>query len=220
MKRKMSISLIIIGIAFLSMPYISNTVYRRRLKTKQWMVEEITVDEIEENNTREAEYDYSSIDDVEIKNMFPELDKFDNKAIIGQIFIPDLDMNLPILKGTTNSNLMVGATTMVEDQEMGKGNYPLAGHYMKDKSFLFGSLMDIKEDSIVKITDKKMVYEYRIYETVLVPDIDMYMVEHKRAESHGKPIISLMTCYYTSQNGKRFFALGELVDEYPYEEDK
>lgn len=26
-----------------------------------------------------------------------------------------------------------------------------------------------------------------------------------------------MTCYYTSRNGQRFFALGELVDEYPHE---
>lgn len=89
---------------------------------------------------------------------------------------------------------------------------------MKDKSLLFGSLMDIEEESIVKITDKKTVYEYKIYETVLVPDTAMYMLEHNRAEDRGKPIISLMTCYYTSKNGKRFFALGELVDEYPYEQ--
>ena len=64
-----------------------------------------------------------------------------------------------------------------------------------------------------------MVYEYRIYDTLIVPDTAMYMLEHDIAEERGKPIISLMTCYYTSKNGKRFFALGELVDEYPYRED-
>lgn len=218
MKKRIPLVLIILGIIFLSMPHINNAIYKKKLKERQEALEDISIEELEENNKIEVEYDYSSIEDVEMSKMLPDLAKFDNKAIVGQIFIEDLDINLPILKGTTNTNLMVGATTMVADQEMGKGNYSLAGHYMKDKSLLFGSLMDIEEESIVKITDKKTVYEYKIYETVLVPDTAMYMLEHNRAEERGKPIISLMTCYYTSKNGKRFFALGELVDEYPYEQ--
>ena len=46
----------------------------------------------------------------------------------------------------------------------------------------------------------------------------MEMLDNKRSEEQGKPIISLMTCYYSSKTGKRFFALGELVDEYPVED--
>jgi sortase A len=53
-----------------------------------------------------------------------------------------------------------------------------------------------------------------------VPETALYMLDQERAELRGKPIISLMTCYYTSKNGKRFFALGELVDTYEYSEDK
>ncbi len=207
MKKLISTILILIGIMFLFIPYLNNLMIKRNLKLKQNMVNEITVNEIEENNSRKAEYDYSSIKDIEINSTISGITEFDNKAIIGQIVISDLDMDLPILKGTTNANLLVGATTMVEGQEMGKKNYPLAGHYMKDKSLLFGSLMDIEKDTIVKITDKKMVYEYRIYDTLIVPDTAMYMLEHDIAEERGKPIISLMTCYYTSKNGKRFFCI-------------
>ena len=217
MKKIISTILILIGIIFLSIPYLNNLIIKRNLKAKQNIVEGVTVNEIEENNNRKAEYDYSNIKDVEISNTISGITKFDSKNIIGQIIISDLDINLPILKGTTNANLLVGATTMIEDQEMGKKNYPLAGHYMKDKSLLFGGLMDIEKDTIVKITDKKMVYEYRIYDTLIVPDIALHMLDHDRAKERGKPIISLMTCYYTSKNGKRFFALGELIDEYPYE---
>lgn len=217
MKKIISTILILIGIIFLSIPYLNNLMIKRNLKAKQNIVEEVTVSEIEENNNRKAEYDYSNIKDVEISNTISGITKFDNKNIIGQIIISDLDINLPILKGTTNANLLVGATTMVEDQEMGKKNYPLAGHYMEDKNLLFGGLMDIEKDTIVKITDKKMVYEYKIYDTLIVPDTALHMLDHDRAKERGKPIISLMTCYYTSKNGKRFFALGELIEEYSYE---
>lgn len=105
---------------------------------------------------------------------------------------------------------------MSPEIQMGKGNYSLAGHYMKD-NLLFGSLLNIEIGTIVKITDKNKVYEYEIYDIEIVPDTAFYMLDQDRAKKRGKPIISLMTCYYTSKNGKRFFAMGELIDEYPYD---
>lgn len=215
MKRIISTIFILIGIVFISLPYASKRIIKEKVKTNQNILEEITIEEIEENETTEAEYDYSSVRDVEARSVITKVNHSYNKSIIGQIIIPDLDMNLPILKGTNDANLMAGATTMIEDQQMGEKNYPLAGHYMKDESLLFGSLIHIEEGSIVKITNKKMTYEYRIYHTLLVPETSIYMLEHEQAKERGKPIISLMTCYYTSKNQQRFFALGELIDEYP-----
>jgi sortase A len=104
---------------------------------------------------------------------------------------------------------------MKPDLVMGEGNYSLASHYSKNNQ-LFGGLLKIEKGAIVKITNKKVVYEYMIYDTQIVPDTALYMLDNNRADKRGKPILSLMTCYYTSKNGKRFFALGELVDQYPY----
>ena len=100
---------------------------------------------------------------------------------------------------------------------MRKGESPRAGHYLSTKTTLFGPLLDIEIGTIVKITNKSVVYEYEIYDTKIVPETAMYMLEEKQAEDRGSPIISLMTCYYTSKNGQRFFALGELIDAYPYD---
>lgn len=199
-------------------PIISDKIVRYNLKSKEAIIEEVTAKDIEENMRIEADYDYNSIRDVEIATAITGTIEFEHNSVIGQLVISDLDMNLPILKGVTNANLLVGAATMVPDMEMGKGNYSLAGHKMKDESLLFGSLMNIEIGTIVKITDKKNVYEYQIYSTEVVPDTAFYMLEHERAEERGKPIISLMTCYYSSKTGKRFFALGELIDEYSYDE--
>ncbi|MBU5424835.1 class A sortase [Tissierella pigra] len=216
MRKFISTIIIIIGVILLFIPHINNLIIQHNINNTRNVLKEITSEEIIKNKNTEGIYDYDSIRDIEINTVLWEIKDFDNKNIIGQIAIPDLGIDIPILKGTTNSNLLIGATTMVEGQEMGEGNYPLAGHLMKNKSLLFGSLMDIEIGALVKISDKNMIYEYKIYDTVVVPDEALNMLDNSKAEKRGRPIISLMTCYYSSKTGKRFFALGELVDTYTY----
>lgn len=218
MKKIVATILIVLGIGLIFSPFLSKKVVEKVNTTSQKVFEEVTEEEIVENNKIEAVYDFEAIKDIEIASSIIGMINFDNKAVIGQIIIDDLNMNLPVLKGVTNSNLLAGATTMVKDQEMGKGNYPLAGHYMNDKNKLFGGLMDIELDTVVLLVDKKTVYEYTIYDKVIVDDQAFYMLEQEQSKKRGVPIISLMTCYYTSKNAKRFFALGELTNEYPYKE--
>lgn len=221
MKKIISTLLIIIGFVFILAPFANSRIIRSRSNTTQKIVKEVTAEEIEENDNKEAIYEYEAIKDIEITSTISgtmDMKKEEiNKNIIGQIIVDDLNIDLPILKGVSNANLLIGAGTMVPDLVMGKGNYSLAGHYMKD-GLLFGKLLDIQIGTIVKLTNKKIVYEYIIYDTQIVPDTSFYMLNQNRAETKGKPIISLMTCYYTSKNGKRFFALGELVKEYPYDD--
>ena len=65
---------------------------------------------------------------------------------------------------------------------MGKGNYSLAGHHMNNKALLFGGLMDIKKGSIIKLTNKTSVYEYKVYETLVVPDTQIDMISNNIAK--------------------------------------
>lgn len=219
MKRVLSLIFILMGIGFISIPFLNNQLIKRNVNRSMELIEEITYEEIEENQSREVVFDYSSIRDVSISTVLKSANEFDNKSIIGSITIDSLSINLPILKGVSDANLLVGATTMVDNQEMGKGNYTLAGHYLSNKTTLFGPLLDIEIGTVVKISNKRVVYEYEIYDTKIVPETAMYMLDDQEAENRGKPIISLMTCYFTSKNGKRFFALGELVDSYPHDSE-
>lgn len=221
MKRAISVLLIVLGLIVISLPIIQNKIIANKTDNINKSVTDLSYDEIRKNSeTDDAEFDYEAIEDVSPKNVIFGTMDFDEKNIIGQLSIPDLNVDLPLLKGVTNANLAVGVTTMRKDQEMGKGNYPVSGHHMKNKSLLFGSLMDIELGTKVFVTDKNTVYEYKIYDIVVVEDTAMYMIEESQSENIGKPILSLMTCYHTSRTGKRFFALGELIDEYPYEEMK
>lgn len=232
MKKIISTILIIVGIVLLLSPFINNMLIKNRISTSQEIVERITAEEIETNTLEENSdealenedllFDYSAIEDIQITTTISEVARFKkeevNKNIIGQILIKDLGIDLPILKGVTNSNLMIGAGTMKPNLVMGEGNYSLAGHYMKN-GLLFGKLLEIQPGTRVQVTNKKIVYEYEIYDVQIVPDTSFYMLDENRRGRNGNPIISLMTCYYTSANGKRFFALGELVDKYPFDSD-
>lgn len=216
MKKIFPILLIVIGLILILTPFITEQIVKYHIKNSP--IEEISADEIEANNKREVDFDYSAIKDVEITSVVNGAMDFDRELMIGILTIPELDVNLPIFKGLTDANLIAGAATMKPDQAMGQGNYTLAGHKMKNKSLLFGSLMDIDIGTTVMLSDKNTVYEYKIYETAVVPDTAMNMLDDERAEDRGKPIVSLMTCYHSSKTGKRFFALGELIDKYPAEE--
>lgn len=215
MKKKLFILLITVGIILLLIPTLMDLAIMHY--SKNISIEEITGEEMEENNKRQAEFDFTAIRDVEISSLIDGVLNFDSELVIGTITIPDLDVYLPIMKGLTDANLISGVATMKPDQVLGQGNYTLAGHYNKNKNILLGSLLDINIGSTVYLSDKKMVYEYQIYDTVIVPDTAKDMLLDEKAEERGKPILSIMTCYYTSKNGKRFFALGELINQYPAE---
>ncbi len=232
MKKIISTLLIVLGLILIVSPFINDILIKNKISYTNTLVKEITAQQIEENTQAvedpkeedlqdEVLFNYDAIEDVQITTTLSEVIRFKkediNKNIIGQIIIDDLNIDLPILKGVTNSNLLIGAGTMKSGLVMGEGNYSLAGHYMKD-GLLFGNLLDIQKGTKVKVTNKLVVYEYEIYDTQIVPDTSFYMLGEDRAIKRGKPIISLMTCYFTSKNGKRFFALGELVAQYPYDE--
>lgn len=212
MRKYISIALIIIGLILIAIPLIGTVILNYKINANRDLLEQLSAEDLAANNALEGDFAYTDVEDLDIYSIFQELDASYEKFIIGQIVIPDLGVNLPILKGTTTTNLKVGATTMVKEQEMGKGNYPLAGHYRKNKT-LFGPLLDVDIGSEIFITDKKDIYIYRVYDKKIVPDNSTDLINQEQSNKRGVPIVSLMTCYYTSKNGKRFFVLGELMDK-------
>jgi len=220
MKKIFAILLIILGVILIFSPKVKDQVVENKVKETVEVIEGITPEEIKVNEgSEEAEFDFSIVEDISVTGTLMATGKINTDLLIGQLVIPSVDMNIPIFKGINNANLLAGSATMRKDQKMGAGNYPLAGHYMKEKNVLFGSLMDVKEGDLIRMTDKETIYEYVTYEVKVVPDTALYIIDDQEADKIGKPIISIMTCYYSSNTEKRYFVMGELVDSYPYTED-
>ncbi len=220
MKKVFAVLLIVFGIVLIFSPKIKDTVVENTVENTVEVIADYTPEKIKENEqNEEAEFDFSIVEDISVTGTLMSTNKVNKDLLVGQLVIPRVDMNIPIFKGINNSNLLAGSATMRKDQKMGTGNYPLARHYMKEKDVLFGSLMDVQEGDIIRVTDKETIFEYLTYEVKVVPDTAVYIIDDDEADKIGKPIISLMTCYYSSNTGKRYFVMGELTSSYPYTED-
>ena len=216
--------LIVAGLILISLPYLSNAkLEKESQKAVSIVTNEIAPEEIQANLEAEPsaeDFNFSAIEDIPETGTLLNVNSINKKSILGQIVIPSIDLNLVLLRGTTNANLLAGAGTMKPSQKMGEGNYAVAGHYAK-RGVLFGDLTNVKKNAIIRITDKTTIYEYKVFGAKSVSPERVELISDIEAEKHGKPIISLMNCHYVNgkNTGNRYFVFGELVNSYEYSED-
>src|SRR5699024_1663582 len=133
--------------------------------------------------------------------------------MIGEIYVPDVGIHIPILEGLTNENLWLASATMKPNQVMGEGNYAIAGHYMLDKSLLFTPLENSREGQKVYITDKRTVYEYTIKSIRQMDPSNGHVINN----SEGDGLVTLVTCS-DPWGTERIIVRGELTKEYDIKE--
>lgn len=130
----------------------------------------------------------------------------DKTQVIGRIKIPSISLELPVLNSSTEKNLLSGATTVKDKQEMGKGNYALAGHNMSKKGVLFSDVATLKKGDKIYLYDNENEYEYAVTGvSEVTPD------KWEVVEDHGKEEITLITCVSIAYNSKRYVVSGDFV---------
>ncbi|EWH22527.1 class A sortase [Bacillus haynesii] len=204
MYKKMIVAVLVIsGILFVLSPFIKESIIINLSKNKSF---ELTAEQAEQNNAQNASFDFDAIQPPSfIETVTAGLDR-ESKAVIGRITISSVNIKLPILKGTTNQNLLYGATTMRPDQKMGEGNYPLAGHHMKRESLLFGPLINIEKGDTVKITDFKKDYIYAVTSKQFISEMDTDVIQETQEKE-----ITLMTCDKAVRTEGRLAVKGKLI---------
>ncbi len=214
-----SILLILVGILILSLPWISSKVIEKRTIENAEQVESISAEKLQDNLKSEAEFDFDSILEISPSQTFSSSNTVDEDLILGKLLIPSIDLNLTLYNGVTNEILHAGVGTMRPGLQMGEGNFPIAGHYSRNKDALFGNLTAVELGDSVYLTDNDQVYEYQVYDTKVVKPTELEWIADQVAEEHGESVISLMNCYYVDgkYTDNRFFVFGELVDSYPAE---
>lgn len=213
--------LILAGIAMLIWNFVPDFLLNQNTEINRQNVQEVSAEQIQANGENSGEIDYDAVDDVSAESAINDASEIPISYISGQLVIPSIGMDLPIYNTLNNETLLAGAAIMREDQVMGEGNYPIAGHYTHVSDVLFGPLRDIEEGDVIRLTDKQNIYEYTYRERQVVPPTALDMLSDERAEENDTPIISLMQCYYVDYNntGDREFFIGELTDVFPYSEE-
>jgi len=204
MYKKMIVAVLVIsGILFVLSPFIKESIIINLSKNKSF---ELTAEQAEQNNAQKASFDFDAIQPPSfMETVKAGLDR-ESRAVIGRITISSVNIKLPILKGTTNQNLLYGATTMRPDQKMGEGNYPLAGHHMKRESLLFGPLINIEKGDTVKITDFKKDYIYAVTSKQFISEMDTDVIQETKEKE-----ITLITCDKAVRTEGRLAVKGKLI---------
>jgi len=151
--------------------------------------QQLDASDVKRNAKRKASFDFKAVKALDVSTV-AHAAVTNNPNAIGQIAIPAVGMHLPILKGLANDNLAQGAGTMKPDQQMGQGNYALAGHYMTNQGVLFSPLKGIKNGDFIYLTDKSKVYTYQVSQKKVVYEDQVQWID----DVPGKQLLTLVTC--------------------------
>lgn len=195
-----------------------NTLNKNKIDSYQ-VLKKMSADTIQKNNKKKAHFKKTNRQEktnTNVTNIFEHDTKRTNSkitsAIVGEIKVPKLKIDIPILVDDQPQNLRFGAGQM-HDAKMGKkNNYALAGHNNQplSKKDLFSPLTNIQKNYKIYVTDFNKVYVYKVYKKEVVPNTDIAILEN-----HNFKEITLMACYDQAAT-KRIVATGKMIDEFDY----
>lgn len=194
------IVILIVGLILIFNKQITN-IYVAEISHQR--MSEVSRQDIKKNSQQKGEYDFKKVKSIDNKQILKSNNH--NVAVIGKLSIPSVEMNLPIVKGVSNDALTAGGGTMKKDEQMGQGNYALAGHYMTAKGALFSPLEQIRLGNLVYITDLTKVYTYRVTKKQVIDPTDTNVINDRP----GKKMITLITCADGGKN--RWSIQGNLI---------
>lgn len=194
----LGICLLIVGLVLIFNRPIQNLMINHATKT------ELKAKITKPKKTKETSFDFKQVKSIDsAKTLKNTLNK--SQGMIGKIAIPAVALKLPIYYGISDASLYRGAGTMKPDQQMGQGNYALAGHHMNDPKLLFSPIVRSKPGEIIYLTDGKKLYTYKITDKQI---ISKYAVEWIDDVANQK-LITLITC--DDKGVDRYAIRGSLV---------
>lgn len=198
---------LLFGIVFLLINPLQNYLVQRQ--SNHYLT--VSATEVDHNQQSNASFDFLEVEEVSILDVLRAQNAEIDAPVIGTIIVPDINLHLPILKGVSNSNLLIGAGTLKEEQEMGLGNYALASHNMSNPNLLFSPLHRSEIGMNVYITDMEYVYEYVIHTHKIIEPTQTEVIQDQ-----SEPMLTLITCNYNGE--RRLLVQAEFVEKTPLED--
>ena len=132
---------------------------------------------------------------------------------IGKLNIPKVDVDLPILAGIANQNLLTGAATYRSDQQLGKGNYVLLAHNIFETDVLLHRIKQLTLGDKIYATDFKDIYTYDVSLNKVIEETEVSYIDAKTKD--GKQTITLLRCEGDIGTIYRRVVQGKLTDVQP-----
>lgn len=111
---------------------------------------------------------------------------------IGKLVIPNQSIDLPILAGLANQNLLTGAATFRQEQQLGRDNYVLLAHNIYEQDVLLHRIKFLKTGDKIYTTDFKDVYVYTVSLNKVVKESEVSFIEKNKPGTQLK--LTLLRC--------------------------
>ncbi|MDT2461927.1 class C sortase [Enterococcus avium] len=111
---------------------------------------------------------------------------------IGKLVIPNQSIDLPILAGLANQNLLTGAATFRQEQQLGRDNYVLLAHNIYEQDVLLHRIKFLKTGDKIYTTDFKDVYVYTVSLNKVVKESEVSFIEKNKPGT--QPKLTLLRC--------------------------
>lgn len=132
----------------------------------------------------------------------------DEEGLLGMIEIDSIDVKLPILEGATKENLRSSAVHMSETTSIGTpGNAAIAAHRARTTGRLFNRLDEVELGDNIAIHTREGLYQYEVYEILVVEPTDLSVLDHDGSES----LLTLITCTPLNVSSHRLIVHAKLV---------
>lgn len=191
----MSLTLIIIGLMVFSYPRAS----------------ELYIDYQQEKLMQEWRESLADIEDNEVSEGDNECDSNVVLAenIEGMLIIDKIDLNLPILIGSTKDNMRKSATSIENTGKLGQmGNYGIAGHRNRTYGSIFNRLDEVYVGDNLKLDDGKTQYNYEVVEKLYVKPEETWVL----SSSMPSKEVTLITCHPQGNSTHRLVIKGRILE--------
>ncbi len=212
LKLALLIGVLIIGLLLIFINPLQNAIIAHL--SDQLNTTDYSAEDIENNNQADADFEFDAVQSLSIAEVLQAQLKASDLPVIGSIAVPSVHMQLPVLKGVGNSVLAIGAGTMKPNQQLGQGNYALAGHYFEDKNILFSPLYQAQVGDIIYVTNMTDVYEYKLSMKKIIAATDVYIID----DIPDQTTLTLITC--AEKGSKRLAIQADFVQSYSLENAK
>lgn len=206
---------LIFGNTFLNSIYYDQVLINKQEKIFKEDSKDVVKDTIQKNKSniveKDNDFEFNNVKSIKVKEL--RLAKLNAEKLVGIVYVPSINMKLPILHGATHENMLVGAGTLKKSQTMGNGNYSIASHNHPNPNILFSSIKNINNGDIMYITDYEHVYIYKMIQKEVIEPTRIDVIEDKINQS----LLTLVSCY-SPDGSDRIYVTGDLQEIVDFEE--
>lgn len=210
MKRVVAVLLIIAGIGFIAYPKLKEYYYdRKQAQLLEAWRQSLAILDQDLEQVEDIQGDIGT-DGGEAGAAEDWRIKYIEQNMEGVLKIDKINLNMPILKGATERNLLISVSSLEGTAGPGEvGNYCIAGHRGRTTGRHFNKLDRLEEGDIIEVITKDVTYQYEMFENIIVKPEDTWVLAPQGEER----LITLITCDYSEEPSLRLIVRGRLKTE-------